>query len=267
MKNKTSLHFKKTALCFLVGALVLGTAFPHLLKGLGTTIPWVAIVIATSLIAVVGGCLIFFLVPDGPYRKQGRGIELSAFFKVFKNNRFRMAAFAYFGHMWELYTFWAFVPIMLHTYTKLHPTTTFNIPLLSFLIIGMGSVACFLGGYISQLVGVKRTAFGALFLSGMCCLFSPFFFSLHAEYWLIVFLCFWGMVVVADSPLFSTLVAQSAIPELKGTALTIVNCIGYSITIVSIQLMSMLNTTNSSYTYTILAVGPFMGLIALSRER
>jgi hypothetical protein len=82
---------------------------------------------------------------------------------------------------------------------------------------------------------------------------------------LLAFLLFWGIVVIADSPLFSTLVAQNAISELKGTALTIVNCIGFSITIVSIQLIGLLHEMlDSQYIYVILALGPTLGLIALS---
>ena len=75
------------------------------------------------------------------------------------------------------------------------------------------------------------------------------------------------MVVVADSPLFSTLVVQSASPEIKGTALTIVNCIGFSLTIVSIQIINTLEgLIDPRYIYTTLALGPFLGLIALYQK-
>ena len=84
---------------------------------------------------------------------------------------------------------------------------------------------------------------------------------------LIAFLFFWGLVVIADSPLFSTLVAQSAPPESRGTSLTIVNCIGFSITIVSIQFINVLaDQLNAQYIYMVLAAGPMMGLIALLRN-
>ena len=72
------------------------------------------------------------------------------------------------------------------------------------------------------------------------------------------------MVVIADSPLFSTLVAQNAETKLKGTALTIVNCIGFSITILSIQLLNFLQGwMNPAFIYLVLAVGPISGIIAL----
>lgn len=252
------------SLGFLVGALVIGTAFPHLLKEITDVFTWKSVLLATSTLAILGGFLMVTLVPDGPYRKPSQKLDLSAFFKVFQNRKFRAAAFGYFGHMWELYAFWAFVPIILKTYIKKHPEVTFNIPLLSFLIIGIGGLACVLGGYLSQAIGVKRMASIALLLSCLCCVASPLVFSLESEILFVSFLLFWGMVVIADSPLFSTLVAQNAPPEIKGTALTIVNCIGFSITIVSIQLINGVRTlTDSSSIYIILAIGPVFGLIAL----
>jgi len=106
-----------------------------------------------------------------------------------------------------------------------------------------------------------------LTLSCICCLISPIIFSQSSSTLLIGFLIFWGLVVIADSPLFSTLVAQNAIPESKGTALTIVNCIGFFITIFSIQLMSYLQLTiDVRYVYIVLAAGPVLGLMALYRE-
>jgi len=263
-------HYEKglgKSLGFLVGALVVGTAFPHLAKEMTGAFPWKSVLVLTSFLGVLGGFLMFIMVPDGPYRKPGNKLEISAFFGVFRNRKFRSAAFGYFGHMWELYAFWAFVPIILKTYSIEHPGTTFNVPLLSFLIIGIGGLACVLWGNLSQTLGTKRLAFIALLLSCGCCLVSPLMFLTESESFFIVFLLLWGMVVIADSPLFSTLVAQNASAEIKGSALTIVNCIGFSITIISIQLLNVLQTTmNPKYIYTILAFGPILGLIVLYKK-
>jgi MFS family permease len=263
-------HYEKglgKSLGFLVGALVIGTAFPHLLKGLTDTYPWKYVLIATSSLAALGGLLMVIIVPDGPYRKPSQRTDLSAFFSVFHNRDFRSVAFGYFGHMWELYAFWAFVPIMLKKYSIEHSQAIFNIPILSFLIIGIGGLACVLAGYIAQIAGTKRTAFIALLLSCGCCLISPLLFASEFELLFFGFLIFWGMVVIADSPLLSTLVAQNAAAEIKGTALTIVNCLGFSITIISIQFITgMIELTDSNGIYTILAIGPILGLIALKRR-
>jgi len=256
------------SLGFLVGALVLGTAFPHLLKDFTSSYPWKSVLITTSTLAVIGGLLILFLVPNGPYRKPSLHTTFKACFTIFKKHNFRHAAFGYFGHMWELYAFWVFTPIMLKQYSINHSIADLKIPLLSFLIIGLGGVACIISGYAAQRIGTKKTAFIALLLSCICCLLSPLLFTVTSTNIFVGFLMFWGMVVVADSPLLSTLIAESATPQLKGTSLTIVNCIGFAISIISIQLLTaLIETTASNGIYVILALGPILGLLALSDKK
>jgi MFS family permease len=253
------------ALGYLVGALVLGTASPHLLQALRGTLPWQGVFVATSALAVLGGLLLLLLVPDGPYRRRSQGFDPHALLRVFANKPFRAAAFGYFGHMWELYTFWAFVPLMLLAYASFHPEMQLQVSLLSFYIIAIGSLACVAGGYLAQRLGSARVAFRALFLSFCCCLLSPLIPFLPLPL-LIFFLLFWGGVVVADSPQFSTLVAQNAPREVTGTALTIVNCIGFSITILSIQLLNQLEGwLPAQYRFSLLAIGPLLGLWALRK--
>ncbi|UII21509.1 MFS transporter [Fulvivirga ligni] len=255
------------SLGFLVGALVLGTAFPHLLKNMQSLFPWKTVIVTTSILALLGGILMVLLVPDGPFRKPGLKVQLSSFVQVFKNDPFRSAAFGYFGHMWELYSFWAFVPVVLLKYLEGHSHADLNIPLWSFLIIAVGGAACVIGGFVAENKGTAKTAFGALSLSGVCCLLCPFLFAVSSQWLFIFFLLIWGMAVVADSPLFSTLVAQNADPEVKGTALTIVNCLGYVITILSIQLLTLLlQNFDSPYIFWMLVLGPILGLLALRKS-
>ena len=254
------------SLGFLVGALVLGTAFPHLLKSFtgSENLPWKMVIVITSIMASLGGFLILLAVPVGPFRKARTGKDFFGFLNVFKNKEFRAAAFGYFGHMWELYAFWAFVPVVLSSYNLIHPGADINIPLNSFLIIGLGGISCAAGGYLSLKWGTKKLATAALFLSGCCCVISPFVFFQNSEVVLLCFLIFWGLMVVADSPLFSTLVAENAIAESKGTALTIVNSIGFAITILSIQLVTFLMTLfDPFYVLSVLAIGPALGLYSL----
>ena len=252
------------SLGFLVGALVVGTAFPHLLKNITAELPWKYVIFSTSALSVLGGLTIFLFVPDGPYRKSGQKLKLTEFLMGFKNKKFRAAAFGYFGHMWELYAFWAFVPVMLATYKNHFPQSHLNIPLFSFLIIASGGVACVVSGLLSQKFAPEKIATLSLFLSCLCCLFSPLFLLNPSEAISLAFLFFWALVVIADSPLFSTLVAQNAPEESRGTSLTIVNCIGFTITIISIQFIGALsNPANAQYLYTLLAIGPIIGLVAL----
>ena len=251
------------SLGFLVGALVLGTALPHLLRSLTTALPWQVVIITTSVLSAVGGLLLWRLVPDGPFRKPGAVVSVAAFAGAFKNARFRAAAWGYFGHMWELYAFWAFVPVLLTTYNTRHPAADLSVSGLAFLIIASGGLACVVGGWLANQFGTRTVALMALGLSGGCCLLSPLVLLSASVPALLTFLFFWGMAVVADSPLFSTLVAQNAPETVRGSALTIVTCLGFSVTIISIQLLhSLVGRLNPVYIYTLLAIGPVVGLLA-----
>ena len=256
------------SLGFLVGALVLGTAFPHLLKNFSIGFPWKYIIYSTTMLSFIGGFAILLFVPDGPFRKSGQKLILTDFIAGFKNKNFRSVSLGYFGHMWELYTFWAFVPVMLSTYNHSFPAYHLNVSLFSFFIIASGAIACVFSGILSQFFGAKKIASFSLFLSCLCCLISPLFLFSTSAILFLGFLFIWGLFVIADSPLFSSLVAQNAPEETRGTSLTIVNCIGFSITIISIQFINLLSkTVNAQYVYMFLAIGPILGLLALFRNR
>ncbi|TGM57158.1 MFS transporter [Leptospira adleri] len=252
------------SLGFLVGALVLGTALPHLIRDLISGYPWKYVVYTTSILSFLGGVSVFLFVPNGPYRKVGQKLNLVSFLRGFKRPNFRSASFGYFGHMWELYTFWAFVPLMLADHNRRFPESAINVSFFSFFIIGFGAFACVLSGFLSQVFGLKWTAFSALFLSCICCLISPFLLYSNSMLLLLCFLFFWSSVVIADSPLFSTLVAQNSPEESRGSSLTIVNCIGFGITILSIQFINALSVFMiPRYLFTLLSIGPILGLFFL----
>ena len=251
------------ALGFLVGALVLGTAFPHLLRAMGPVAPWQLVIVATSAASALGGLLMLALVPDGPNHTRSSGFDSRALIVVFKAKAFRAASFGYFGHMWELYTFWAFVPFFLQAYATRHVQTAVNIPFWSFAIIAAGFVGCAGGGLVSRTIGSAPVAFAQLTVSGMCCLLSPLAFIAPLPAFL-AFLLIWGVAVVGDSPQFSALTAGTAPKHLVGSALTIVNCIGFSITIASIQATSYLSEkVDARFVFLVLAIGPVIGLAAL----
>lgn len=247
------------ALGYLVGALVLGTAFPHLVRASGTDLPWEQVISVVSVLAILGGFIMLTLVPDGPYLPKGSVFNPDALKIIFRSRRFRASAFGYFGHMWELYTLWAFIPLLLLAYS-INSNIPLNVPLWSFLIIGAGFFGSAIGGVVSTRFGSARVAAGQLSISGTCCLLSPFFFSSSPSVFL-GFLLLWGVTVVGDSPQFSALNAENVPREYAGSALTIVNSIGFLITIFSIQLVSaMLAHISPQYIFLLLVPGPIIGL-------
>jgi hypothetical protein len=252
------------ALGFLVGALVVGTAFPHLLKGLGGALPWETVLVAVSAVAALGGVLMLLFVPDGPYLARAAKFDPRALAVIFRSPRFRASAFGYFGHMWELYAFWAFVPFAIAAHVAANGGRELNVPLWAFAVIAAGFLGCAGGGLVSLRVGSARVAFVQLAASGVCCVVSPLLFYAPTPVFL-AFLLFWGVVVVGDSPQFSALNAQNAPRELVGSALTIANSIGFAITIGSIQLLnSLAASASAALLFLALAPGPAFGLFALA---
>jgi len=250
------------AIGLLVGALVLGTAFPHLIKSFGGSLPWEQVIFVISAFSLAGGIAMYLLVEDGPYISSGTKFNPKSIITLFKYKELRSSALGYFGHMWELYTYYALIPLILIYYLKQSPDEL-NISLWSFIIIASGSIGCIVGGMISKKIGSAKVAFIQLGLSGFCCLISPLMFNTSAPIFL-TFLIFWGIVVIGDSPQYSAIIALSAPKELVGSGLTLVNSIGFAITILSLWFVyQFLDIINISYALMLLAVGPILGLISL----
>lgn len=246
------------ALGYLVGALVLGTALPHLLKALGQSWSWQYVLAGTSIIAAAGGVLMFAGVPDGPHLTRAARFDPSALAAVFGSKGFRASVCGYFGHMWELYAFWAFVPVVIAA-----KAPAVDVAAWSFAVIAAGAIGCVAGGIVSTRIGSARVAAWQLGTSGACCLLSPLIL-LASPAALLGCLVFWGIVVVGDSPQFSALNAVNAPRESVGSALTIGNCIGFAVTIASIQLLnSAADALPIEYLFLSLAPGPVIGLLAM----
>ena len=250
------------ALGYLVGALVVGTAFPHLIRSSGAELPWEQVIAAVSILALGGGLAMLFAVPDGPYSSSASAFDPRALSLIFESRKFRASALGYFGHMWELYTLWAFVPVLLLAFGNSRDIAL-NVPFWSFVVIAAGFLGCAIGGVVSNHIGSARVATIQLFVSGLCCLFSPLLFNASPPLFF-AFLLLWGITVVGDSPQFSALNAANAPPQFIGSALTIVNSIGFLITVFSIQLAAtLLPLIGAQYIFWLLIPGPIFGVLAM----
>jgi MFS family permease len=259
-------HGRGLALGVLVGALTLGKATPYLVNALGSR-DWRHNVMFVSLLAVAGGLLVLFFVGDGPYASPAARFDWKQAGRVFSNRPLRLANLGYFGHMWELYAMWTWIPFMIRASLSLRKSDPHLAEVASFLVIGCGAVGCVIAGLIADRVGRTVVTSWAMAISGSCCLVIGFLFGANPILLLIV-AAIWGASVVADSAQFSACVTELGDPRYIGTALTMQTCLGFLLTTVSIELIPRLvSLFGWRYAFMILAPGPLFGVISMMRLR
>lgn len=250
----------------MVGALTMGTASPYLIQYVGASTHWRALVTAASVAAVLGALLMLIFVKNGPFIAQKAAFNAKMMLKIFAHKAFRLTAFGYFGHMWELYAFWSLIVLYLESSIQQGwPQWRPLLPLMIFLIIGMGALGCVLGGWVSRRLGERKVALISLLISAAMCAVSGFAFHWPPVF-LLPYLLIWGFFVISDSPQFSALAARFAPPEYTGTALTVQNGIGFAMTVVSIQLLPWLATwVQWQWAFTFLIIGPLVGSFSMHK--
>jgi MFS family permease len=254
------------ALGVLVGALTLGKATPYLVNAVGSS-NWRANVLFVSLLAAIGGLIVLFFVKDGPYALEPAKFDLAQVVRVFSNRGVRLANFGYFGHMWELYAMWIWVPVMIRASVATHDGDPRLAELGSFIVIGAGAIGCVIAGLIADRVGRTLVTSWAMAISGTCCLVIGFLYG-GSPLLLLLVAAIWGASVVADSAQFSTCVTELGDPQYIGTALTIQMCVGFLLTTISIELIPKLVSARGwRYAFMILAPGPLFGVISMLRLR
>jgi DHA1 family inner membrane transport protein len=247
------------ALGLLIGALVLGSASAHALRALGGALPWPTLMLGVAALAAAGGLLLFFGTTDPPHAQaRVTVLQWRALATLWTDARVRSSVLGYFGHMWELYTMWVMVPLVLAT--RLQGAA---LSWAAFCVLGAGVIGCAGGGWVAQRWGSARVAGTQLAVSGLCCL-AAFWMIDAGDVLFYGWLVLWGITVSGDSPQFSTLTARNAPPQAVGSVLTLTNSIGFAISIASILLfVSLADTVALGALLPWLAIGPALGLWAL----
>ncbi|MGR3905866.1 MFS transporter [Burkholderia sp. SR8] len=254
-----------SALAQLVAMLTLGTALPHALRVIGTGLPWQWIITASSVLAAVGAGVIHVL-GDGARAQTNTPVGPSggpaAVLGAFRIRAFRAATLGYFGHMWELYTLWTAVPLLIAHTALATRFPRIGVSGMAFCVIGAGAIGSLVGGMLSRTLGSARVALGALAISGVCGLTFALAWRVLPPVAMVVLLVVWGASVVADSPQFSALAARACPPAWVGGALAIQNSIGFAITVVSIAATTALLERIGLDAIWLLVPGPVLGLSA-----
>jgi MFS family permease len=115
--------------------------------------------------------------------------------------------------------------------------------------------------------GRCATTSAAMIVSGSSAVVAGLLFG-QAPWLVILIATIWGISVIADSAQFSASISELAPPERVGSALALQTSLGFLLTIISIQLLPLLQgAIGWSGAFAVLAIGPALGVVAMLRLR
>ncbi|WP_435154521.1 MFS transporter [Haladaptatus sp. DFWS20] len=256
------------AIGVLVGALTVGSALPHLLRAVGGVGQPRVVLYGSAGLAVLGG-LSVLAVENGPYQSPTAPFDPNAVRRILEDRPTLLANGGYFGHMWELYAVWTWIP----TYLLVSFTTTgTTVPseltsILAFCTIAIGGAGAMVAGLLADRLGRTTVTSASMVVSGIACVSAGVVFG-SSLLVMVPFLLVWGFAIVADSAQFSTCVTELAEPSYVGTALTLQTSIGFLLTTVSIQSIPVVaDSVGWQWAFAPLAIGPAVGTWAMLRLR
>lgn len=260
------------AIGVLIGALAVGSAMPHLLRPLGGIGAWRLVLLLASGFAVVAAVLAAAGLRAGPHQAPAAPFDPRAVRRMFADRATMLANGGYFGHMWELFAMWTWIPAFLAASFAADSSAGTTPSLASYLAFGTiaaGGLGAAAAGILADRVGRTAVTSWSMIVSGACCLvIGPLF---GGPIWPIAAVCLvWGFAIVADSAQFSACVSELAEPEYVGTALTLQTAIGFLLTIATIRLVPVWESWFGwEWAFAPLAIGPALGtwsMLALRRR-
>jgi MFS family permease len=255
------------ALGILIGALTLGSALPHLVRGLGGGVDWRLVLLSSAMLSVMGAAIFGLVLREGPHPfAKSAAVDPRQIGAILRNRPVMAANLGYFGHMWELYAMWGWFLAYAHA-AQAAGLPLGNPSILTFAVVAAGVPGCIIGGLLSDRFGRCRTTALMMAASGMAAIGIGVTFD--GPGWLFTAVALiWGLTVVADSAQFSTAVTELSPPETVGSALAFQMGIGFALTMVTIRLIpAVADAVGWQWAFAVLAPGPFLGVLAMLRLR
>lgn len=255
----------------VVGALTVGKATPYLVDAFPDA--GIAAIVLTGSVGAAGAALLVWLAyRDGPYLFLARPFSWSLVSTVARQRHWRLATAGYLGHMFELYSYWTWIPAFLAAsaaaqVTRLGTSASASplVSLLAFATIAIGGAGCVWGGLVADKIGRERLVVLSLAVSGACALVIGLAFG--RSWWVLAPIALaWGFFVIADSAQFSVLVTESVPPHAVGTALMLQTSLGFLLTTLTIQIVPpVVAVVGWGWAFPLLAAGPAAGIVAIRR--
>jgi MFS family permease len=246
----------------LVGSLTLGSALPHLFT-IGEAWDWKLVYAISSTAALSAAGLIRF-AQLGPAFTRAQSFDPRVAKAAWLKRPVRLANLGYLGHMWELYAMWAWIGTFFLASLDARGVDQPGLaPAATFLVIAGGALGALFGGRLADRYGRTAITIWSMAVSGACALSIGWLFG-GPPLLILVVAVVWGISIIADSAQFSACVVELSPAESVGTMLTIQICMGFAITLVTIQSMAfVVSHLGWGIGFSMLAVGPLLGCLAM----